>query len=414
MKNLIPFLFVLVCYSCDQEESFSPKLGKATFSISETNRDNGRIKETIVPAFVLLSIEDSKGGSKEHIKLPLYTLGQSYLSTNVDMQAGTYQLTQFAVLDESNKGIYATPLEGSDLARYVENPLPIEFTIEEDQNTLVVPQVLAVYKEDTPGRFGLASFVFDIVSKIDKVLEVVYTDLFVESAPAISTMNFQYEEGKVKAIHWNIDYAAGDIHRSYLEQRFYATDGNLDSLSGQGFNGGLWNLSYQYRNGLRYKVVSTRQGNTATATFTDYKGAKPEHIENFYGVYEPFENTVYPHATDLEFDDAGDLISQKNTGIPGYEDRVREKTTVYGSELNPLRNLIEIPLPQVFGFYDDLAFYFSTHLPSSVESNDPYIDPVHNRIIFEYEKDIKGRVTRVKALRPDRIPRYTLDITYKE
>jgi hypothetical protein len=197
-----------------------------------------------------------------------------------------------------------------------------------------------------------------------------------------------------------------------LEERFYLADGNLDSISGGRFNGGMWNLSYEYINGLRYKIVSDRNGTTSTATFKDYNGTKPEHIDNLYGIYKLHEGMQYPHQTALEFDAAGNLISQKNTGIPGFGDRVEEKTTVYGSELNPLRSLIEVPIPQVFEFYDDLTFYFSTHLPSSVEANAPYVDPIHNRTIFEYEKDNMGRVIQVKALKTDRAPRYTVDITY--
>jgi hypothetical protein len=159
MKKLIPFLFLLVLsYSCKHEENLSPTLGKATFSLSKKTRSNGRVNETATPAFVLLSIKDSKGIAQENVKLPLFAFGQSYLSDNLQLQTGTYQLTQFAVLDAANKVIYITPLEGSDMAKYVADPLPINFVIKEDENTQVTPQVLAVLEEDKLELFGYASF----------------------------------------------------------------------------------------------------------------------------------------------------------------------------------------------------------------------------------------------------------------
>ena len=115
----------------------------------------------------------------------------------------------------------------------------------------------------------------------------------------------------------------------------------------------------------------------------------------------------------FKFDSAANLVSQKHTDIPGFPTLVHEKATTYSRELNPLRNLIQTPLPQALEHYDDLAFYYSTNLPSSVEANYPYVDPIHNRTILEYAKDDKGRITHIKALRPDdNSARYTLDITY--
>ena len=68
--------------------------------------------KTATPAFVLFSIKDSNGEVQENIKLSLTSFGQRYISENLELQEGKYQLTQFVVLEEAEKIIYATPLEG--------------------------------------------------------------------------------------------------------------------------------------------------------------------------------------------------------------------------------------------------------------------------------------------------------------
>lgn len=183
MKKLVVnfshvFILLVVLVSCSNEEDSLPTLGKANFSLSRKARDNGRVNEAVVPAFVLLSVRDSKGISKENIKLSLVVFGQSYISENLELKTGTYQLIQFAVLDAGNKVIYATPLEGSDLEKHVTNPLPLDFTIDENQNTQVIPEVVAVSSEDTPESFGLASFSFEVVERgVGLKLNLKYPDL---------------------------------------------------------------------------------------------------------------------------------------------------------------------------------------------------------------------------------------------
>ena len=167
MKKLITSAFTILVllffYSCKDDENLSPTKGNITFSPSEVARSNGRANETATPAFVLFSIKDSNGEAQENIKLRLISFGQGYLSENLELQKGKYQLTQFVVLDAAEKIIYATPREGSELAKHINNPLPIEFTIT-NEGTQVKPQVLAVNQEDNPELFGYTSFGFEVIS----------------------------------------------------------------------------------------------------------------------------------------------------------------------------------------------------------------------------------------------------------
>jgi hypothetical protein len=240
------------------------------------------------------------------------------------------------------------------------------------------------------------------------VKEVVFSDLFTNTT---TTIQFQYIQEKIQTIKW--DFYESTFSYTYVEERFYSANDELDSISGSRFNGGKWNLKYEYNNGLRHQVKSTRNSITTATTFTEYDGTMPVRVENLYSVYGATEGFSYASCTAFTFNAAGNLTSQQNTCIPGHNDVVEERTTLYSTELNPLRNLIETPLPQIFEFYDDLAFYFSTHLPVSAEANYPFLNPVHNRTTFEYEKDINGRITHVKALRPDNnSTRFILVISY--
>lgn len=167
--SLSVYSLLVFSVSCNKEESPSPALGKATFSLSPQTRNSSRVSETTTPAFVLLSIKDGDGNVQENIKLPLFPFGQSYLSENLELQTGEYELTQFLVLDESDKIIYATPLEGSDLAQYITDPLPMKFTITKE-GSQIIPQVLEVLDDDAPESFGFASFGFEVISSSSTVL----------------------------------------------------------------------------------------------------------------------------------------------------------------------------------------------------------------------------------------------------
>jgi len=248
--------------------------------------------------------------------------------------------------------------------------------------------------------------------KSEKVTKVVFSDL---RGGVVTTLNFQYAQQQVQTIKWRFYAISADIDHEYFENRFYSVNGTLDSLSTSTFSRGQWNLSYEYKNGVRYRIVSKKNNITSTTTFAEYNGTRPAVIEDLFKVYGLYEAPFnYPYNTHLKFDVNGNPTSQKHTRIPGYPDAVFEKATTYTTELNPLRGLIETPLPQLFEFYDDLGFYYSTHLPSSTEANYPFVDPIHNRITFEYEKDIHGRVILIKASSPDDASkRYTLEIAYE-
>jgi len=154
----------------------APKIGTATFSLVEKERINGRAEHTTAPAFIQLTILENNGSKREEIMLNLFPFGASYLSENLELPMGSYELTQFVVFDTSNRAMYATPHAGSELSKYVVDPLPIEFIIGNEE-TQITPHVLSVEPTDSPQLFGYFSFGFDVVPRVTNLnLEVHYPD----------------------------------------------------------------------------------------------------------------------------------------------------------------------------------------------------------------------------------------------
>jgi hypothetical protein len=161
---LIPILFFLFM-SCQDEDKGIPAKRLIQFSYKAENQNSGgRTKDTATPAAVLLTLTDNEGSViEQNKKLPLYAFGSSFTSEGFQLTVGNYVLTQFVVLDAADEIIYVAPLEGSDKAQFVSDPLPINFSVSENGSTTITPQVLAVNEIDTPENFGYVSFGFEVV-----------------------------------------------------------------------------------------------------------------------------------------------------------------------------------------------------------------------------------------------------------
>jgi len=170
-------LLVFMIFSCQSESPVTPVNGIVQFSwTNKSENKGGRIAESSTAAAVIISLTDDQGNVVEDkMKLPLYAFGDSYISENLSLNSGNYKLTEFLVLNADDKVIYVAPLEGSAQAQYVSNPLPIRFTITENESTQIIPQVLAVTTKDNPEDFGYASFGFDVIDNDKLVNFELYT-----------------------------------------------------------------------------------------------------------------------------------------------------------------------------------------------------------------------------------------------
>jgi len=158
-------IFVTACHDSVQE----PKKATLNFSLTSPPGPNGgRVNEAVIPTAAIISIHDANGAMVEaHLKIKLSAFGQSYVSEPVIIDLDSDQnffLSEFLILDANDAVLYATPKEGSDLAKFVSDPLDIEFSVTSNQTATVTPEVLAV-DNTSPGDFGYAEFAFKIVDK---------------------------------------------------------------------------------------------------------------------------------------------------------------------------------------------------------------------------------------------------------
>lgn len=166
MKKLVEItafcLVGLVFLSCTKSDNKS-ELGKINFSYVSSLSKSG-IPDSSVAYAVIVSIADFSGKLiTDKTELPLYNLNGSYISKDLVLPEGNYQLTEFFVIDVNRKVIYATPKAGSEQAKWVSAPLPVSCTISSATNAYIKPEVVAV-ENLTPSQLGYASFGFIVVN----------------------------------------------------------------------------------------------------------------------------------------------------------------------------------------------------------------------------------------------------------
>lgn len=164
-KLLFHSLLQAVLFSCSNDDSNQVVYQEVKFELGSTNQA-GRISTEIEPNRILISLEDSEGTeilSDESILLTSF--GNSYVSASIELPIGDFRLTSFIVIDEFDQAIYVTPMEGSAKAYLVTNPLPIEFSVTEEEITTVTPEVLSLFEEvdPDPSEYGYGVFSFNVV-----------------------------------------------------------------------------------------------------------------------------------------------------------------------------------------------------------------------------------------------------------
>jgi len=147
-------VFMLSSYACQQEESYEPLKGNVTFSFNQITSINGQA----APTYLMLTVDGGHGSLPQDVRLPLSLVNQVFTSGHLELPAGTYQLQQFTAINSADEVLYAAPKKGSDKARYVANPLLIEFTVGQSTTNNVAVEVLVVSANDTPVEYGYANF----------------------------------------------------------------------------------------------------------------------------------------------------------------------------------------------------------------------------------------------------------------
>jgi len=175
MKTISKFLMLILflpaisgLFSCEKS-AFEKGKGTAEFSIAlpDDGSKSALSSDSANVAYqIMVSIEDMEGTLiMSDSLIPLYIFGTDYVSENIRLNAGEYKLTKFMVINPAGEVVYASPVEGSELAYLVNDPLPILFTINAENITRIVPEVLYV-GQHTPGEFGYAGFGMQIIKPL--------------------------------------------------------------------------------------------------------------------------------------------------------------------------------------------------------------------------------------------------------
>jgi serpin B len=160
MKRISPFLFILLLFTSCQ---IFPEIDDAaigSFSIEVTMDD-------MSPAAVSMIYENAQGESSTAL-LNLQQRGQIlYITENIHLETGNYNLMQCMILDANDSIIAAAPVAGSEMSGSVTTTLPWDFSIVEDEETTIEPEIIAYSTTDTPAKYGYTSATSTVIGLYD-------------------------------------------------------------------------------------------------------------------------------------------------------------------------------------------------------------------------------------------------------
>lgn len=206
---------LLFLSGCNHDEPKAVLPGEVSFSFKNKSGDgfaSGRTTEEGTPAFASYTIKKADG-SLISSKIELFDFNGDFVTAPQQLPAGHYTLEQFFILDADNETIYASPLEGSELAYLVEHPLPLSFDIAADETTEVIPEVVAL-EDHSPADFGYVKFGFAVVDKFDFDVTVTIADT--DPHPSIDYMlEIIAKDAPLGNVQWSKTVAMntlGEIH----------------------------------------------------------------------------------------------------------------------------------------------------------------------------------------------------------
>lgn len=165
MKNSIRLLsmmlLLLITQRCAEDQT-PAKPGSVQFALHLSAKDAGAGRRAVSDLYnantVFITVRKSSGEEVyTRKKLTLLNLGGSLTSEPLLLEAGDYEITEFMLAELGYIVTFATPLEGSDLAEFVQDPLPIDFTINDGAVTDLDVEVIDATLE-VPEAFGYATF----------------------------------------------------------------------------------------------------------------------------------------------------------------------------------------------------------------------------------------------------------------
>jgi hypothetical protein len=165
MKTTLVYIgIILLAFSLQMcsDENKSTNPGRVQFTWKPNDATTGRIKALpdVPDSMLLLYITiQNEAGYNVYLReeVQILRMGDSFTSAPLALQEGTYAITEFMVAYRGYNVLYATPMEDSPLAAFVNDPLPISFSVTGDMVADLDVEVLSVRANETT-NFGYATF----------------------------------------------------------------------------------------------------------------------------------------------------------------------------------------------------------------------------------------------------------------
>jgi len=144
-KSVVGLLLIAILFqTCREDDPVKP--GKIQFTIDPSALSNGggrKMTELPDDAIMLLTVENQHGVVFSMKEFSVLKVGNQYVSEPVALTPGHYNLTSFVVTTASNVPLFATPVNGSPLARSIDRPIPIAFSVAENAVTNTSVEIIS-------------------------------------------------------------------------------------------------------------------------------------------------------------------------------------------------------------------------------------------------------------------------------
>ncbi len=281
-KPLVFLSFLsIVTLSCKEDNS-EISGGNLNFNLSITTLDNGgRTEGTTSPSAILLSVKDSDGSYIfNQQKFAIYKVGGEFLTENLEFNIGSYTIEDFIVLDSADSAIYLTPKTGSEFSDLVSNPLPIHFTINSNEITEIVMDVIPA-DLGVASQFGYATISFNIVQ-----VAIIQPDSIAGKDAIIGSFLPDTNFGEREDIHLYAWTQSGDLNVHRIVMDFHLSNLPSESVIDSAF------LSLHFNTTSKYLDALGLEGHSGENSFTVEKITQEWHEQSVTWNNQPTTSDV--------------------------------------------------------------------------------------------------------------------------
>lgn len=293
-NKIFPIIVLSIfLFSCVPEKA--PENARASFTFNLADFENSRLNSSSVPNFLIISIKNTENNQLVHnlLKVELFSFDGGFISEEIELFVGHYQVVDFLVANAENEVIYLTPKEDSEFADLVDTPLPHPFQVNASETVQVNLEVIPSDLGEAVA-YGYSVFSFDIVQTLEKglIAKYLFSENTLDSAENEIHL-FPTEESP------NIQYIT-DRHGN--ENRAVYFDGSFGLMAfGDSYETGLYNQSSPQSMSFWFKTNDKND-------ITIYGGAMVR-VETYGG------SRFYTSLTDSKIQ-----INYGETSVPPYGD----------------------------------------------------------------------------------------------